>query len=260
MIFITDGNPNTTRTSTPGQYSDGAKEAVDPAITIANSMKGLNTKMFGIAVGNNITLNPIRAITNQTAYNGTNFPTAGYVQTTDYAALAQQLKELAVDLCAPSLTITKEVKTPANPNYVTANGWTFDTTVTIPGATGNWITPSTGAIPQNTASTKSAATSQGGAVNFQWEPNGNFDTNPVIVKETLQGGYEREPQLNCVARNVLQGTQRNITPTADSNGNWNLGQINSREIVTCTARNTLTKLKLTKTVSGGGSACPRTGR
>jgi hypothetical protein len=125
--------------------------------------------------------------------------------------------------------------------------------VTIPGTTGKWVTPTTDPIAQNTASTRSAATANGGAVNFQWEPNGNFATNPVIVKETLQGGYERDPQLTCVARDVIAGTQRNINPTVDGSGNWSLGSIASREIVTCTAKNTLTKLKLTKTVSGGGS-------
>ncbi|MBK6761959.1 MAG: VWA domain-containing protein [Micrococcales bacterium] len=254
MVFITDGNPNTIGNG-PGNNAspDGSTTAVNPAITIANGMKTDGTKMFGIAVGSNITLNPIMAITNQTAYNGSNFPTAGYVQTNDYAALAQQLKELAVDLCAPSLTITKLADTPDTQGFQPANGWTFDTTVTIPGTTGKWVTPTTDAIPQNTASTRSAATANGGAVNFQWEPNGNFPTNPVIVKETLQNGYERDPLLVCVARNVIAGTQRNINPTVDVNGNWTLGSIESREIVTCTAKNTLTKLKLTKTVSGGGT-------
>ncbi|TXH30401.1 MAG: VWA domain-containing protein, partial [Actinobacteria bacterium] len=254
MVFITDGNPNTIGNG-PGNNAgpDGSTTAVNPAITIANGMKSDGTKMFGIAVGSNITLNPIRAITNTTAYNGSNFPTAGYVQTNDYAALAQQLKEIAVDLCAPSLTITKLADTPDTNGFQPANGWTFDTTVTIPGTTGKWVTPTTDPIAQNTASTRSAATANGGAVNFQWEPNGNFATNPVIVKETLQGGYERDPQLTCVARDVIAGTQRNINPTVDGSGNWSLGSIASREIVTCTAKNTLTKLKLTKTVSGGGS-------
>ncbi len=254
MVFITDGNPNTIGNG-PGNNAspDGSTTAVNPAISIANSMKTSGTKMFGIAVGGNITLNPIMAITNQTAYNGSNFPTAGYVQTDDYAALAQQLKELAVDLCAPSLTITKLADTPDTQGFQPANGWTFDTTVTIPGTTGKWVMPTTDAIPQNTASTRSAATAQGGAVTFQWEPNGNFPTNPVIVKETLQNGYERDPLLACVARDVIAGTQRNINPTVDGQGNWSLGSIASREIVTCTAKNTLTKLKLTKTVSGGGT-------
>ncbi len=254
MVFITDGNPNTIGNG-PGNNAspDGSTTAVNPAISIANSMKTSGTKMFGIAVGGNITLNPIMAITNQTAYNGSNFPTAGYVQTDDYAALAEQLKELAVDLCAPSLTITKLADTPDTQGFQPANGWTFDTTVTIPGTTGKWVMPTTDAIPQNTASTRSAATAQGGAVTFQWEPNGNFPTNPVIVKETLQNGYERDPLLACVARDVIAGTQRNINPTVDGQGNWSLGSIASREIVTCTAKNTLTKLKLTKTVSGGGT-------
>ena len=252
MVFITDGNPNTIGNG-PGNNAspDGSTTAVNPAIAIANGMKTDGTKMFGIAVGGSINLNPIKAITNETAYNGSNFPTAGYVLIDDYAELTQQLKELAVDLCAPSLTITKLADTPDTQGFQPANGWTFDTTVTIPGASGKWVTPTTDTIDQGVASTRSAATANGGAVNFQWEPNGDFPTNPVVVKETLQNGYERDPQLTCVAKNVLQGTDREINPTVDGNGNWALGQIEAREIVTCTAKNTLTKLKLKKTVSGG---------
>ena len=251
MVFITDGNPNTIDSNNGGAFSDGAKGAVDPAIDVANEMKLAGTKMFGIAVGS-VSLNPIKAVTNKVPYDGTNFPTAGYVQTDSYDKLAQQLRELAVDLCAPSLTITKQVDTPDTQGFVPADGWTFDTTVTIP-TTGKWVNPTTDAISANVASTKSADTSNGGAVNFQWKPDSNVATNPVIVKETLKGGYERDPQLVCVAKNVLANppTQRNITPTVDGNGNWNLGSIDSREIVTCTAQNTLTKLNLTKVVQGG---------
>ncbi|MCB0898108.1 MAG: DUF11 domain-containing protein [Actinobacteria bacterium] len=251
MVFITDGNPNTIDSNDGGAFSDGAKGAVDPAIDVANAMKLAGTKMFGIAVGR-VSLNPIKAVTNEEAYTGTNFPTAGYVQTPDYQTLKQQLRELAVDLCAPSLTITKLADTPDTQGFQPADGWTFDTTVTIPTA-GKWVNPTTDAIAANVASTKSADTANSGAVNFQWKPNSNVATDPVIVKETLKSGYERDPQLVCKAKNILANppTERDITPTVDGNGNWNLGSIGPREIVTCTAKNTLTQLKLAKTVSGG---------
>ena len=254
LIFITDGNPNTKNPAGDGGNAlpDGSLAAVNPAIALANDMKANGVKTFGIAVGQSISLNPIKAITNEEAYTGTNFPTAGYVQTNDYTKLAEQLKELAVDLCAPSLTITKEVKTPANPEFVPADGWTFNTTVKIPDGTGKWVTPDKDdPIAQNTNSTKSVVTSGGGGATFQWEPNSDFTTKPVVISENLQGGYERADQLTCVAKNVLAGTQRELNPIVDANGNWTLDEIKAREIVTCTAQNTLTKLNLEKQVTSG---------
>lgn len=249
VVFITDGNPNTTRTSTPGQYVDGSPAAVNPAITIANSLKTAGAKMFGIAVGPNIKLGPIQAVTNSTAYDGSNFATAGYVTTTNYATLATQLKELAVELCAPSLNITKYTETPDG--YGPADGWTFDTTVTLPDGSGNWIKPSAGTISQGVPSTKTAATSNGGAVNFQWEPNGDKDSK-VSVKETLANGYQRYRYLDCQAKNVLDNKVRSFSPDVDNQGKWDLGTIKAREIVTCSAFNTLTELKLVKKIEGPG--------
>ena len=253
IVLITDGNPNTTNTSSPGQYPDGSPAAVNPAISIANDMKTAGAKMFGIAVGDSINIGPITKISNDTAYNGSNFATAGYVQTDDYEALAGQLKELAVDLCAPSLTITKLVDTPTTQGFVPADGWTFDTTVTIPGGPGEWIKPSAGAINQNQASTKSDATANGGAVTFQWEPEGKIDTDPVIVEETLKDGYQRHDKLYCTVKNIIAGTSKDVEPTVNGSGEWNLGKVGPRDVVTCTAKNTLTKLNLVKVVESGNA-------
>ena len=252
MILITDGNPNTTNTSSPGQYTDGSPAAVNPAISLANDMKTAGVKMFGIAVGGSINLEPIKKISNSTAYDGTNFPTAGYVQTDDYAALAGQLKELAVDLCAPSLTITKLADTPTTEGFEPADGWTFDTTVTVPDD-GDWVKPSTDPITKNVASTESADTANGGAVTFQWEPDSKVDTDPVIVKETLKDGYEQHPKLYCTVKNIIAGTDQDIEVTVDGDGEWDLGMVGPRDVVTCTAKNTLTKLNLVKVVETGSA-------
>ncbi len=195
VILITDGNPNTIGNG-PGNNAspDGSEAAVNPAITLANGMKTAGVKMFGIAVGGSISLGPIEAVTNDEEYTGSNFSTAGYMQTDDYAALAGQLKELAVDLCAPSLTITKLADTPTTQGFEPADGWTFDTTVTVPDD-GDWVKPSTDPITENVASTESSATANGGAVTFQWEPDSKVDTDPVIVKETVKDGYEQHPKL-----------------------------------------------------------------
>ncbi len=217
VVFITDGNPNTVGISPPTPSSqnaspDGSKAAVDPAIDLANAMKTSGVHMFGIAVGGNITLNPIRAITNQEELlaNGSNFTTAGYTTTRDYAALAETLKQIAVELCAPSLTITKLAQKPGSAEYTSADGWSFATTVTIPGAAGKWVTPDKDdPILKNTPSTKSQVTSGLGAANFQWEPAGQFDSN-VVISETQKPGFQRVSTLECSVKNVLAGTSRSL--------------------------------------------------
>ncbi len=265
MVFITDGNPNTTNSSTPGQYSDGAKAAVDPAITQANIMKGKLTKMFGIAVGSNITPNPIKAVTNDVLYNPParrpNFANAGLpTTTTSYDKLKADLEQIAADLCGSTVKITKKIDTPDTDGFVNAdatNKWTFDTTVTIPDAAGNWVTPNTAptAISKNVPSTRSVQTDASGVATFQWKPKGLWNTNPVVVKETLQSGWERNAKLVCTAT-PLGGTPGSpFEVTADANGNWNIGQATPGDTIACEAKNTLTKLNLNKDVSSG-SATP----
>ncbi len=144
-----------------------------------------------------------------------------------------------MQLCAPSLTITKVVTSSANPEPTPADGWTFDTTVTIPQGNGQWVKPGTDAITAGVPSTKSLATSQSGAATFQWEPVGDLVTDPVLVKETTKVGYSLQPDLKCTAKNLLEETQREFTATVGADGKWNLGAIDPKEIVTCTATNVL---------------------
>ena len=254
IIFITDGNPNTTNTS--GAGTAGLIPATNAAITIANEMKtNSGVHMFGIAVGGDINLTPIQKVTSEEALlpDGSNFSTAGYTETDDYASLAETLKAIAVELCAPSLTINKVVTSPESPEPVPADGWTFKTTVTIPDGSGKWVNPGTDDIPSNTPSTKSQTTEQGGAANFQWEPDGDLVTDPVIVEEVQQPGYEQQPDLVCTAKNLVKGTERDFTATLDGNKQWNLGSIDARELVSCTATNESrnnAQLKLVKQVEG----------
>jgi hypothetical protein len=245
-ILITDGNPNTINNpNPPPDYKssyDASPEAVNAAIAVANQMKGKGVHMFGIAVGDwGVNLTPIKAVTSETEMlaDGSNFADAGYTATASYAALAKTLKKIAVQLCAPSLTINKVVTSSDNPEPTPADGWTFDTTVTIPQGNGQWVKPGTDAITAGVPSTTSLATSQSGAATFQWEPEGDLVTEPVIVKENTQVGYTVVPGLACTAKNLVEDTQRDFTATLGSDGTWNLGAIDPKEIVTCTATNVL---------------------
>ncbi len=217
---------------------------------IADQMKTAGVHMFGIGVGQ-VSPGAIKAVTSSTEMlaDGSNFATAGYTTTTDYAALAKTLKTIAVQLCAPSLTITKVITSSENPEPTPADGWTFDTTVTIPQGNGQWVKPGSDDITAGVASTKSVVTSQSGAATFQWEPEGDLVSDPVIVTEKGKLGYTPATALDCMAKNLLEGTQRAFSVTATSAGTWNLGSIDPKEIVTCTATNVFTgtgSLKITK--------------
>lgn len=261
VIVITDGNPNWNNSGDAG--ADGSKAATDPAITIANAMKTAQpggTHMFTIAVGS-VRLNPIKAITSETEYTGTNLVSAGYTTSTDYAALKNDLEGIAADLCGATVTVTKQVKKPGDSDFAPASGWNFSTRVTIPNAAGKWVDPNTNptAIAAGAASTRTKPTGGDGKATFKWQPQGVNTTTPVVVSEDLASkpGYQRDPNLVCTKRNVAGQTQ-NFTAVADGNGDWNLttalgSALNPGDVVSCTAKNTLTKLNLKKTVSTGSA-------
>lgn len=117
-IVITDGNPNTVEPNRPGRYPDGSPRAVNPAIDQANEIKRAGSHMFVVAVGD-ADLTPITLISGREEFNGRNIATAGYLQTTDYDSLAEDLRAVAVALCGGSVIIHKQ--TDEGP----AAGWKF---------------------------------------------------------------------------------------------------------------------------------------
>ncbi|MDF0514583.1 VWA domain-containing protein [Agromyces sp. H3Y2-19a] len=119
-VMITDGNPNTVDPSIGGEFPDGSAAALDPAIAEANSIKAAPSHLFGIAVGSDLDLDPIRAITGDDGYAG-DLASADHVVTADYGTLGAQLKQIAFELCGGSVFVHKEIA-----GQPTA-GWEFST-------------------------------------------------------------------------------------------------------------------------------------
>ncbi|MFB9642918.1 VWA domain-containing protein [Agromyces lapidis] len=119
-IMITDGNPNTVDPGNGGEFPDGSPGALDPAVTEANSIKLSPSHMFGIAVGGDLDLGPIQAVSGGDAYAG-DLSSADYVVTDDYGTLGAQLKEIALELCGGSVFVHKEIA--GEP----IEGWEFST-------------------------------------------------------------------------------------------------------------------------------------
>ncbi|MEI2621454.1 MAG: DUF5979 domain-containing protein [Candidatus Nanopelagicales bacterium] len=269
VVFITDGNPNQINKSGGGTESATKEVATNKAIAISNQMKTLGTHMFGITVGTNIDLNTIKAVTGDDEYPQTAFGDADFMNSQSYAALQKDLERIAAELCGASIEITKKAKTPSTgTDFVPAEGWKFDTTVTTQ-QNGKWVLPdrtppaNANDITAGISSTRDETTGNDGKAFFQWQPKGNTTTNAVKVKETVTNGYERDPILACSVTNVAPGSTtvaKDIT-VDPATGEWDLtqafGPIKPGDRVKCTAKNTLTKLLLTKTVTGGGTGEPK---
>lgn len=119
-IMITDGNPNTVDPGNGGEFPDGSPGALDPAVAEANAIKLSPSHLFGIAVGGDLDLGPIQAISGDDAYAG-DLSSADYAVTDDYETLGVQLKEIALELCGGSVFVHKEIA--GEP----IEGWEFST-------------------------------------------------------------------------------------------------------------------------------------
>lgn len=173
-----------------------------------------------------------------------------------------------------SVIVKKVVKTPYSERYERGEGWEFSTTVTLPRSDGRWLKPSFGYIKKGEPSTMSTTTSKFGLAGFVWYAKGWSTSDPVVLKETVKDGYEST--LYCwtkdhrkdtwdkghtkkwpriLKRSSVKKLQRRSSGTIDvqtlGNGQWSLGKLWPGQTVGCLAKNTLTKLKLTKVVTDG---------
>jgi uncharacterized repeat protein (TIGR01451 family) len=105
-IVVTDGHANTISPRYPGQFRDGSRWAVNPAISQANAMKADGAHVLVIAVGD-LDLRPIVAISGDEEFTGDNVATAGYLTTDSYDTLSQDLLALAVALCGGQVVVDK---------------------------------------------------------------------------------------------------------------------------------------------------------
>ncbi|WP_157372835.1 VWA domain-containing protein [Agromyces sp. Root81] len=128
-IVITDGNPNTVDPDIGGEFPDGSPDAVNPAILEADSIKGASSHVFVVAVGPDVSLGPIEAISGPDEFDGSNISDADYMTSDNYASLADDLQLVAEALCGGNVIVHKQVGAafPGTPGGV---GWEFSTATT----------------------------------------------------------------------------------------------------------------------------------
>lgn len=167
----------------------------------------------------------------------------------DFEDLARFLRGVVLELCSPSLTITKLAQSPDDASYQPAPGWSIEVEPTVPpgGDSFEWVLPDTLGPPPVS---KTVVTNANGAAQFQWEPDQDVDSTARIT-ETLQPGFTpgrpASFDVRCEAR-AEDGEVRVVTGDLDGNLSFLLDPIGD-EIVTCTIWNSFDydpQIELTK--------------
>lgn len=233
-VIITDGNPtfySTGDVEGPGNYTRFRE--LEAGIFSANALKAAGTRVIAFGVGSGATgsmnaLN-LRAISGETAFNGSNGAAADYYQTSNYQAAGTALRNLALGNCEGNLTVTKQiVPTSAPEGSITGAipagaGWTF----TASGLTGGATTPD----PERT-------TIGDGTGTVAWPldfPGGVASAN-VTVTESQQDGFTltQVNGQNAVCTNLNTGNP--VIPTNQGALGFSV-DVPSTDAVNCTVYN-----------------------
>jgi uncharacterized repeat protein (TIGR01451 family) len=259
VVFITDGDPTARNTATGQQtgLTEGAIEAMTPAAEQADLVKGQGSHVFALGVGSAVTkptsARRLTAISGFDRYPDADFEEADYTLVQDFDQLADALRQIAIELCQASVSVTKLVDE-GDGIYRSDPGWEFTATVsTTPGGF-TWVQP-----PPPTPSTpRSDVTKKDGVVTFQWKPANASATSTVSLTEEPKPGYEFV-DFSCTTQAPGRTRPRTIRSTTVTVGNVT---IRPNEYAKCTVRNRIRPgtIEIEKSANPQGSqAFPFTG-
>ncbi|MBU0530106.1 MAG: VWA domain-containing protein, partial [Nanoarchaeota archaeon] len=160
IVFASDGNPN--RQGNPA-VTVTEQEAVQAAVVEANSIKSDGIRIIALGIGTDLDADNLRAISSHDA-----------LITSDFGDLAQDLADLALELCGGTITVRKLVDGVGVPDW-------------------EYMADVVGGTP----SPLSGYTDQDGYITFDIDISDT--TADVDVIETLQGGYSLD-SASCVRR------------------------------------------------------------
>jgi uncharacterized repeat protein (TIGR01451 family) len=191
VVFITDGDPTARNTET-GQETglvEGAAAAMRPALAQADLVKGQGSHVFALGVGAAVTkpesARRLTAVSGFDQYPATPFARADYTLVQDFDDLAQRLREIVIELCQASVTVTKLLDVGGG-QFRPDRGWRFTATVSTDPGGYAWLQPA----PPPATGPRSRTTDSDGIATFQWKPADAGATSTVTLAEDLKPGYE----------------------------------------------------------------------
>lgn len=205
VVFMTDGNPNTTGqpsgtgssagTTFHGENVNGWTAATPASITAANSVKARQSRIFamgvGAAVSDTNSQQRLQWISGHSEFGtGPNpnpdFATSDWTRVSDFTALKTALTGIVASLCGSRLIINKKVLD-HNGNPVSASGWSFTAHVNSPGHT--WLAPARADNGSTTGPSATLTTGADGRVEFQWRLHTASTATVSVTHEKEKNGF-----------------------------------------------------------------------
>jgi uncharacterized repeat protein (TIGR01451 family) len=232
VVFITDGDPTTYNGAGGRNVGEGAVAAMRPAALEADLVKGQGSHVFAMGVGAAVTTptsaRRLTAISGFDQYPQTNFALADYTLVQDFAQLAQALRQIAIELCQASVTVTKVVDE-GDGVYRPDPGWRFTASVSMSAGGYAWLQPA----PPPPTGPRSETTNKDGVATFQWKPSNASATSTVTLTEDLKAGYDFV-DATCSTSAPGKTPKRTIRRTTPQVGGVT---IKPGEYARCTVRN-----------------------
>jgi uncharacterized repeat protein (TIGR01451 family) len=196
VIFFTDSEPTVYINAFGSIVGSTTDDAVNEAAAAANVVKTQGSHIFVVGVEAFAVENRLVAIAGPDRYpdQETRFARADYTLT-NFAQLAPALRQIAFNLCGPSVTVTKYVNGDSGPQPV--SGQSFSGAVAVnqagePADAFTWTQPVSGAAAQ-VGTSQNATTGSDGAAQWQWTPGTVQNPQPwastFVLDETAQPGY-----------------------------------------------------------------------
>jgi len=225
LFVLTDGQPTVhVDDALTGGVTNN--DDVDGGILTANLVKGDGTRVFGVGIGAGIDATTLALVGNPEAYDGSNFPTAGYTLTS-FVELQETLRALVTQLCGGSVTVQK-LADEGDGTFVPASGWEFV------------LDPTNAELPSQIKSTDA-----GGQANFDLD---SASTEQVILTENLGA----KPGYEYLADQLVCANSTGATPALTPVVNGVQFDLGPADIVSCTFKNKKQFVDLGIVKSDGG--------
>jgi len=231
-VVLTDGNPtvygsNRTNNNVPANSGYTRFREMEESVVSANRLKDEGTRVVAVGVGDGLDAGSaanLRSISGRTAYDSSagNILDADYLQEPDYAAAGNNLRNLVLASCAPSISVAKRIVPPGDTNvdnaYTPGNPWTFDASTTTQGAS---VAPASGQTGQQTGALNFDVTLEPdhapGDFTVSERPQTNAAGDPYTVFPTDGNGNHDPGGQNAVCVNKSED-DRNVPTTNTANG------------------------------------------
>ena len=129
--------------------------------------------------------NRLKAVSGFDQYPGNPFGESDFTLAADFDQLAAALRQIVLELCESSVTVTKLVDE-GDGSFKPDAGWKFTGSVSTTEGGHTWVLP---APPPNTGP-RMETTNEQGVATFQWDTSNSSATSTLDLSEELQAGYD----------------------------------------------------------------------